>query len=83
MKLQVYPSLSLSALSKGVDESKTIQEPFSQLCKGYIQYCLNWRQDLKDEIYAKLDPVLDFIDTACGGAYYPPISGVFCLVKEN
>ena len=83
MKLHVFPSVSLSTLADGIKESKNKQESFSELCKGYIKYCLNWKQELKDEMYSKFDPLLNFIDTACGGAYYPPVSGVFCMVKEN
>ena len=83
MKLHVFPSVSLDTLAGGIKESKNKQEKFSELCKGYIQYCLNWKQELKNEMFSKFDPLLNFIDTACGGAYYPPVTGVFCMIKEK
>jgi ubiquinone/menaquinone biosynthesis C-methylase UbiE len=82
MKLDVFPSVSLSTLANGIQESKNQQESFSVLCKGYIEHCLNWKKEIKKELYIKFDPLLAFIDTACGGAYYPPVTGVFCMVKD-
>ncbi|TGN08037.1 class I SAM-dependent methyltransferase [Leptospira ilyithenensis] len=83
MRLLVYPNMGLEAFADGLNETKSKQESFSEMSKGYIQHCLNWDQDLKDEVFSKFDELFKFIDIACGGGYYPPVSGSFCMVKER
>ena len=81
LKFHAYPNVSLNTFSSGVGNIKDQQESFSSLAKGYLTYCLNWDESFKKELIYDINDLLLYIDEACTLAYYPPISGVFCMLK--
>lgn len=81
LTLTVFPNVSLSSLS-GYSKGKGYQqEKFSEMCKGYIEYCLNWDAKIKKQLVMDMEECFKYIDTACSGGFPPPISGVLCMKK--